>query len=355
MRVREKIYILLLAASGLVSLAMFAAEHLTGQRVVTRIGRMQPYDFLYIFLCLISAGVIYLLIHCWRKVARKLTKALIVLGWIGTVGVFLLGSFIWLLNHGVTTWYEFDSPDHKYSLVAGESTVLLLSEIRLYERTSPFLVRELEADLLPDDGFAAITQGAYQISWEGDVVTLSADMNMNGLWDTVELDMADHGKVLAKSESFPNGKPAWMEEQSDADKEEKPSPASDASEQKEAEQRAAEQRAAEQKIYDGLRAVAKATGKETVTEPKITYTAKGTPKLVLSSNPEIYLLYDRDSANSKCALYVLYQSEEDAEGDSDPQIVDMYAYDYSSGKVITACRHDWSDAGTDEYREATGE
>ncbi len=33
----------------------------------------------------------------------------------------------------------------------------------------------------------------------------------------------------------------------------------------------------------------------------------------------------------------------------------MYAYVYEDGRVITADRTSWSDAGTDEYRQATGE
>ena len=84
---------------------------------------------------------------------------------------------------------------------------------------------------------------------------------------------------------------------------------------------------------------------------------KGTPEFVISSDSEAYsyILYDRESTNGKCALYVLYQSATDKEGDSDPQIMEMYAYEYASGKVIMAGRRAWSDVGTDEYREATGE
>lgn len=33
----------------------------------------------------------------------------------------------------------------------------------------------------------------------------------------------------------------------------------------------------------------------------------------------------------------------------------LYAYVYEDGRVITADRTSWSDAGTDEYRQATGE
>lgn len=91
--------------------------------------------------------------------------------------------------------------------------------------------------------------------------------------------------------------------------------------------------------------------------PEITYTAQGTPELVLSSdlNTNVYILYDRDSSNGKSGLYVLYQSKNKSEENMYSQILEMYAYEYSSGKVIRADRHAWDHVGTDEYREVTGE
>ena len=211
MRLRNKNYILLLLVFGVLCLAMLIIERTTGQRVLTMICRMDLYDFLFIFLCLVGIGVISLLIRLWRRSVRKLPKVLIVFGWVLIIGMIMFGSLIWLGDYATTTWYEFKSPDKKYSLVAREYTFLLLSDIRLYERTSPIFVRELEADLSPDDGLAAISQDAYKISWDGDVVTLSVDMNQNGMWDTVKLNMAEHGKVLEKFINYPNGKPAgWI-------------------------------------------------------------------------------------------------------------------------------------------------
>lgn len=313
---------------------------------------MDLYNFLFIFLCFIGIGVISLLIRSWRKSIRKFSKVLIVFGWVGIIGMMIVGSLIWLGNYATTTWYEFNSPDKKYSLVARESTFLLLSDIRLYERTSPILVRELEAYLSTDDGFAAISKGAYKISWDGDIVTLSTDMNENGMWDTVKLNMAEHGKVLKKFSNHPNGKPAFSDRHGDTNKNDELVPISD-----DAELEDMHQGKVNQKIIDGLKAVALTTSYAVDGKSEITYTTKGTPKLVLSSdlNSDAYILYDRNSSNGKCALYVLYQSKNDGEGNSDSQILEMYAYEYSGGKVIMADRHAWSDVGTDEYREATGE
>lgn len=90
-----------------------------------------------------------------------------------------------------------------------------------------------------------------------------------------------------------------------------------------------------------------------VDEDGITYTAKCTPKMVVSEYS--YILYDRESANGKCALYVFY-TEEDNDGQAtESQIVDMYAYEYESERVIRADRQSWSDVGTSEYQAVTGE
>lgn len=352
MRVRKSIYILLLIVFGILCLAMFATERVTDQHVLTRIGKMNLYDFLFVFLCLIGGGAISLLIRSWRKTARKFYKGLQIFGWVGLIGVMMLGSLTWFGNHAVTTWYEFYSPDNKHSLVIRESTFLLLSDICPYERTSPIFVRKLKADLSTNNGFAAISQGAYKISWDGEVVTLSVDMNQQGMWGAVKLNIAEHGKVLKEFSNYPNGKPKWLDNQGNTNKKDVLDSASDDSESEDV-----QQGQVNQKVIDGLQAVALTTGYKTKGNSEITYTAKGTPKFVLSSdlNSKTYILYDRDSSNGKCALYVLYQSKNNGEENSDSQILEMYAYEYSSGKVIMADRHAWSDVGTDEYREATGE
>ena len=352
MNVRRRIFGYLLTGWGVFCLCLFIAERVTGQVVLIRSVRLKLDDFLFVLLCLLCAGAVSFLIRTWCKTVRKSVKALLVCGWIGVISGLLLGSLIWLGRHAVTTWHEFDSPDQQYSLVAGESTFLLLGNIRLYERTSPIFIRELDATLFPDDGFAAIARGAYKISWIGDVVTLSVDQNYDDLWESVKLNMADDGKVLASYSYYPDGRPDWRyEQEKTSGNEETESGSADAEQADEYPDEG------ELQIINGLLAVARTVGDADVDEAKVTYTAKGTPEFVISSDSEAYtyILYDRESTNGKCALYVLYQSATDKKGDSDPQIMEMYAYEYASGKVIMAGRHAWSDGGTDEYREATGE
>lgn len=354
MKTIKRIYIPLLIAWGILCLSLFVTEQVTGQQVVIQIIKMNLYDFFFVFLCLLGGGAISLLIRFWKKTARKFYKGLLVLGWVGLIGIMILGYLIWSVNHAITTWYEFYAPDNKHSLVVRESTFLLSSDIHPYERTSPLLVRELEleANLTPDDGYPSITKGDYKISWDGDVVTLSVNMNQNAMWCTVKLNMAEHGKLLETFISYPNGKPTWLNRQGDTNEKDASVSTSDHSDAQ-----VVQQEQVQQKIMDGLHAVALVADHETKEPSEMTYTAKGLPKLVLSSDQRsnTYILYDRDSSNGKCGLYVLYSSKKNDEGKSDAQILEMYAYEYSSGKVIPANRHAWSDLGTEEYRKATGE
>lgn len=74
------------------------------------------------------------------------------------------------------------------------------------------------------------------------------------------------------------------------------------------------------------------------------------------------LVYDRDSENDACRLYVLYRSPYDREGgsyysylDSMTQIMDIYAVVKETGQIIPSGKKAWSDVGSTEYRKAVGE
>lgn len=64
------------------------------------------------------------------------------------------------------------------------------------------------------------------------------------------------------------------------------------------------------------------------------------------------LVYDRPSKNGACELLVLYRT---AEGSENEAIVDMYAVETVTGKVVASGKKAWSDVGTKAYREMTGE
>ena len=111
--------------------------------------------------------------------------------------------------------------------------------------------------------------------------------------------------------------------------------------------------------YPGYQAILYAAFPEAGTA-QISYGAKGESWCVVSeSSTDIeYLMYDRDSSNGSCGLYVLYRSKKDAGGSwglSDAVMEDVYAYEYDTGRVVSSGRTSWADAGNDEYQEMTGE
>ncbi|MCD8159983.1 MAG: hypothetical protein LUE61_02120 [Clostridiales bacterium] len=96
------------------------------------------------------------------------------------------------------------------------------------------------------------------------------------------------------------------------------------------------------------------------------YSAKGSLYAVLWSEPWAEdesvttrgrLVYDRESANGKCYLFVYYQDYLAADGSEakSTSILEFYAVNKVSGEVIPGDKHSWSDVASAEYREATGE
>lgn len=102
---------------------------------------------------------------------------------------------------------------------------------------------------------------------------------------------------------------------------------------------------------------------------QVKYNAKGNLYIDLGSRPagetgdksregyyRFTLVYDRTSKNGACELFVLYKEHYTEEDVNDgTAILDMYAVEIDTGKVIVADKQAWSDVGTKEYRETTGE
>lgn len=83
----------------------------------------------------------------------------------------------------------------------------------------------------------------------------------------------------------------------------------------------------------------------------VKYNAKG--DLYLDLGNGYTLVYDRTSKNGTCELFVLYQ--EDMVNGEEMHILEMYAAEPEAEQVIASGRRTWSDVGSEEYREATGE
>ncbi len=99
---------------------------------------------------------------------------------------------------------------------------------------------------------------------------------------------------------------------------------------------------------------------------ELRYSAKGSLYAVLWSEPweedetvtaRGRLVYDRESANAKCYLFVYYQDYLAADGSEakSTSILEFYAVNKVSGEVIPGNKHSWSDIASEAYREATGE
>lgn len=71
-----------------------------------------------------------------------------------------------------------------------------------------------------------------------------------------------------------------------------------------------------------------------------------------------YLVYNGKSENEECGVYVHYRSSKNDDGTweyDNGTILDIYAYVFESGDVVSSGKTDWSDIGSEAYREITGE
>ncbi len=96
-------------------------------------------------------------------------------------------------------------------------------------------------------------------------------------------------------------------------------------------------------------------------DPEVYFGAKeSSSRCILSEDEDTveYLTYSGKSRNEKCGLYVRYLNKKNADGtwdNTEGTIVDIYAYVYDSGAVVSSGKTQWEDAGSDAYREVTGE
>ena len=115
-----------------------------------------------------------------------------------------------------------------------------------------------------------------------------------------------------------------------------------------------------EEIDAGYKAVYDAALKSQGYGYQVTYNAKGDEQVILSQDSEkvVILVYDRESANGTCALFALESCPVEDYGNwsiEDAALLDEYAYVHETGEVIASGKTSWSDAGTQEFRDVTGE
>ncbi|ERI06574.1 hypothetical protein HMPREF9069_00131 [Atopobium sp. oral taxon 810 str. F0209] len=330
-----RIRLVLLVASGCwlaLCVVLLAVEQLTGLILLIKIGvYLRETDLYFLTGLICAAWIIWGLITAWRRAIRKLSKVAIVLAWVMVIFGILIGTLAELFVRGGFSYHEFSSPSGKHILVVEESTFLLSGSMNFYKRENSLFIGRQFGSVPINDGFPTVSRGNYSVYWQNNVVTFVAFTDDNARQRVVSIDF-DSGKQLENYEFSSDGSGNDIEGTDD---------------------NLAQQ---DNQINKGLVAIAHHYGNAKAEEKDITYSAKGVPKLVLNKDAKqiTYVLYDRESNNGKCALYVVYK-EELADSDTEPQIVDMLAYEYSTEKVISSGKHDWADTGSSEYRTATGE
>ena len=114
------------------------------------------------------------------------------------------------------------------------------------------------------------------------------------------------------------------------------------------------------RIEEGYRAVYEQVFQDGGYEFTESSDAKGNLRVILSETDEAveYLMYDRESENGECGLYVYFYVEKGEDGSWSPdsaQIRDIYAWVYDTDEVISSRKTGWGDPGSEAYRNATGE
>lgn len=96
-----------------------------------------------------------------------------------------------------------------------------------------------------------------------------------------------------------------------------------------------------------------------------TYNAKGNFYGILGEETETIdgneittmrtVVYDRISKNNKCQLFVYYKEYYNETGNYKTAILNFYAVDMSTGKIIEGNKMAWQEVASKEYQEATGD
>lgn len=114
------------------------------------------------------------------------------------------------------------------------------------------------------------------------------------------------------------------------------------------------------KIYCGYRTIYQQYFSNEGYDFRISYNANGDSKIILKDNEEMveFLVYDRQSENEECELYVLYRSKKNADGSwytLEAEILDIFAYDMFTKDAVSSGKTSWSASGNENYYEVTGE
>lgn len=258
-------------------------------------------------------------------------KFVMFMGVIQIIELIIYGIFIYDSEYKVKTIDKIKSPNGEYKLILQSvgSPILFSSadgRIKLKKGLKTICKEKIQVS---NDG-ASMTDEAWDVTWKDDHVEIVISgeeqldqliiINYNGESESKELN-TKYGEVVDGEENT-------------------------------------------QDIYtsesEGYKAIYDSIFKDQNYSFTKEYDAKGRSRVVLYEDNSIvrYLVYDRESNNGKCGIYVYYESKKAEDGSwsvTNASIIDMYAYVYNSSDVVSSGKIHWDDTASSEYRNVTGE
>ena len=329
---------------------------------------------------------------------KKILK--IILCIFGALVILLLaavGFFVYLLDYQVRTVDQAESPDGTYELLlqsVGSPLFFSSADGRLVLKQGKEKIAERDFTLYDDGG--SVRADIWQVTWLQEFVRIRiSGSEQNDEWIEITYDGKFFSQYPAREGTETEGEAGTEQEAEtgaeDAAKQEKEQAygeeesegtaeqtygegeSEQLSEQQEEgetyseeelEEAAEEQRTNQQlkqlRIKKGYRTIYDTCFQEEGYSFTEDYDAKGNSRAILKEDETSveYLVYDRESQNGLCGLYVYYRAPRAADGSWSPmdaEILEIYAYVYAGDSVISSGKTGWSDAGSEEYRDATGE
>ena len=330
-------------------------------------------------------------------VKKRLKIILCIFGALVILLLAAVGFFVYLLDYQVRTVDQAESPDGTYELLlqsVGSPLFFSSADGRLVLKQGKEKIAERDFTLYDDGG--SVRADIWQVTWLQEFVRIRiSGSEQNDEWIEITYDGKFFSQYPARDGTETEAEAGTEQEAEtgaeDAAKQEKEQTYGEEESEGTAEQTYGEGEAAqlseqqeegetysaeeleeaaeEQRMNQQLKQLRIKKGYRTIYDTCFQkegysftedYDAKGNSRAILKEdeNSVEYLVYDRESPNGLCGLYVYYRAPRAADGSWSPmdaEILDIYAYVYAGDSVISSDKTGWSDAGSEEYRDATGE
>lgn len=198
-----------------------------------------------------------------------------------------------------------------------------------------------------EDSFFENNAGTFRISYADDAGTLGyTEFPFGEIWDR-----EGSFTFYANSQNVKNKMESWISDWEEQEKEEEEAEEPEVWEAPlKDEQGSLTEEGAYEKLYE---AVFEPEGYNSET----TYNAKGNFYAILTKEDDAAgqsayrtVVYNRESANGKCHIFVYYN-----ESGGNTRIMDFYAVDKETGRVTAGNKKAWDQVASKEYQEAAGE